>query len=119
MSNGYLKECYICETNKYDALIKEVWNYLEVPASVILSYLPDEDKDRVFVQARVRIDEVETVKKVGTLSKEDSESILKYVAQGWKEVFDVRICKADKKADENKRFSIAIRIVQHPQEGIN
>ena len=114
MSNGYLKECYICETNKYDALIQEVWDYLKVPAPVILRYLPNEDRDRVFVLAKVTIDDVDTLKKVGTLSKEDSESILKYVAQGWEEVFDVKICKADKKADENKRFSIAIGIVRRP-----
>lgn len=104
----YLKECFICETNHYDALKKEVWDYLEITSPVDLVF--DGDHNRVCV--RTPEDKGKMI--IGVLSKEDSESIIKYIKQGWgKSLFNICLCGVDKKADENKRFSIAISIKKH------
>lgn len=110
----FLKECYICETNKYDALNKKVWEKLKVPEQVELSYLEKKDKDKVFIQTKIKGEK--GIKTIGTLSKEDSESLIKYVENGWGNViYEAVISKVDDKADENKRFCVAIFILAAPK----
>lgn len=103
MEKEYLKECFICETNRFDALDEGVWNNLVVSKEV---YFNDIKDDRVLVE--VEINTMQYI--IGVLSKEDSESIIKYIKQGWGQIFHAVICRVDKNADENKRLSIAISI---------
>lgn len=110
-----MKECFICETNRYEALSKDVWEKLEVSTSVALSCKDEKNKEREKVYVRIKLrEEDDATKIVGSLSKEDSESIIKYVQKEWGEIlYEAIICKADKVADENKRFSVAIYIKPH------
>lgn len=106
----FLKECYICETNKYDALNDKVWGHLKVSKQVELNYCEKKDKDKVFILAKIT--GVKEPKTIGALSKEDSESLIKYVEKGWGNIiFEAVISKADIDADENKRFCVAIFVL--------
>lgn len=111
MAKEYLKECFICETNRFDALDEGVWNNLVVSKEV---YFNDIKDDRVLV--KVEIDTMQYI--IGVLSKEDSESIIKFIKQGWHEIFHAEICRVDKNADENKRFSIAISVKENEKKKI-
>lgn len=108
MEKEYLKECFICETNRFDALDEGVWNNLVVSKEV---YFNDIKDDRVLVAVKM----LPKPCTIGVLSKEDSESIIKFIKQGWGQIFHAVICRVDKNADENKRFSIAISVKKYEE----
>lgn len=113
MKKEFLKECYVCETNRYDALTEEVWSQLNVNNKLFLGYCEDKDKEKVYVQINVDGDEEPRI--IGVLSKEDSESIIKYVKMSWgNSLYNTVISRFDDKADENKRLSVVIYIVKNP-----
>ena len=116
----FLKECNVCETNRYDALTPEVWPLLHETQEVFLDCCDDEDKEKVCVKINVTIEGKEEERKIGVLSKEESESIIKYVKMKWQStIYNTVISRFDDKADENKRLSVVIYIVKNPQADQN
>lgn len=116
----FLKECNVCETNRYDALTPEVWPLLHEPQEVFLDCRDDEDKEKVCIKINVNIGGKDEKRKIGVLSKEDSESIIKYVKMKWQStLYNAVISRFDDKADENKRLSVVIYIVKNPQADQN
>lgn len=125
----FLRECQILKTNQFQAF--EVWNSLEVAAPLKLVDLKNE-KDKIGVAFCGLTDEEnkksEEEKKalkgedhtIGVLSKEDADLIKGYVEQGWADkVYKCFLSKSDKKADEGKRFNVAIFIRTNPEkEGV-
>lgn len=107
----FLSECYLQKVNQYDALeaIGKGKKVLSIGKELVLEIdKDDEGKDSVFAKLGNS--------KIGILSEEDSKIILKFLRAGWKDVlFESRISKYDEKADENKRYSIAIRIKIAPE----
>lgn len=102
----FLNECFLQKVNQFDALI--VINDDKEKLSLGNELVLDIDKDNVGKEAVfAKLGDA----KIGTLSEEDSKIIRKFLKAGWKNVlFESRISKYDEKADENKRYSIAIRI---------
>ena len=102
----FLNECFLQKVNQFDALsvIDNDEKKLSLGNELVLDIDTDNDgKEAVFA----KLGEA----KIGILSEEDSKIILKFLKAGWKKVlFESRISKYDEKADENKRYSIAIRI---------
>ena len=102
----FLNECFLQKVNQFDALdiISNDEKKLSLGTELVLDIDNDNDgKEAVFA----KLGDV----KIGVLSEEDSKIIRKFLKAGWKNVlFESRICKYDEKADENKRYSIAIRI---------
>ena len=107
----FLKECFLQKVNQYDALeaIGKDKEVLSLGKELVLEIDEDnEGKDSVFAKLGES--------KIGVLSEEDSKIIRKFLKAGWKDVlFESRISKYDEKADENKRYSIAIRIKKAPE----
>lgn len=102
----FLLECYLQKANQYEALkvLEEHGEDLKMGKLLTLSIDKDDDnKECVF--AKIKKD------KIGCLSDEDSKVIRKFLKAHWNEIFECRICKVDEKADENKRYSIVIKIV--------
>lgn len=113
MGKVFLKECEVKETNHYDALDENVWNWLDISAKLSLY----KEKDVVFLYHESY--------KIGKLSKEDADPIDKFLdaiqttkdgsnilkdIEETDKLFECKISKCDKKADEDKRFSVAIFI---------
>lgn len=102
----FLNECFLQKVNQFDALIviNDDKEKLSLGNELVLDIDKDNDgKEAVFAKLGDA--------KIGTLSEEDSKIIRKFLKAGWKNVlFESRISKYDEKADENKRYSIAIRI---------
>ena len=129
MANVFLKECNVKKTNQYDAL--KVWNLLEISKQL---YLFNEDKKEcVSLYYKVTNEDKEKeedddafnerfpikVFKIGNLSEEDATPIDKFLKARQTsdinehyedDLFECLICKCDKTADEDKRFSVAIFI---------
>ena len=107
----FLNECCLQKVNQYDALeaIGKDKEVLSLGKELVLEIDEDkEGKDSVFAKLGES--------KIGVLSEEDSKIIRKFLKAGWKDVlFESRISKYDEKADENKRYSIAIRIKKAPE----
>jgi len=108
----FIKECYLQRTNQYDAL--SVWAEIkELGAELAISF--DEKEKNVI--ARLGSD---PSKVIGVLSEEDSKSLKPYLEAGWnvyiketieKPLFIGKVSRVDDKADENKRLSICVFIV--------
>lgn len=103
----FLNECFLQKVNHYDALvvINDDKEKLSLGKELVLEIDNDNDgKEAVFA----KLDKA----KIGVLSEEDSKIIRKFLKAGWNNnvLFESRISKYDEKADENKRYSIAIRI---------
>jgi hypothetical protein len=107
----FLNECCLQKVNQFDALeaIGKDKEVLSLGKELVLEIDEDnEGKDSVFAKLGES--------KIGVLSEEDSKIIRKFLKAGWKDVlFESRISKYDEKADENKRYSIAIRIKKAPE----
>jgi len=102
----FLSECYLQKVNQFDALeaIGKDKDVLSLGKELVLE-IDKDDEGKEFVFAKLG------KSKIGVLSEEDSKIIRKFLNAGWKDVlFESRISKYDEKADENKRYSIAIRI---------
>lgn len=104
----FLKECFLQKTNQYDALkVLEVHGE-DLKIGKLLTLLIDkDDNDKECVFAKIGVD------KIGCLSDEDSKVIRIFLKARWNDIFECRICKVDEKADENKRYSIVIKIKDH------
>ena len=104
----FLLECYLQKANQYEALkvLDEHSEDLEMGKVLTLSIdKDDDDKECVFVKKGAY--------RIGCLSDEDSKVIRKFLKAKWNEIFECRICKVDEKADENKRYSVVIKILEH------
>jgi hypothetical protein len=108
----FLNECFLQKVNQFDALgvISEDEKKLSLGTELVLDIDKDNDgKEAVFAKLGDA--------KIGVLSEEDSKIIRKFLKAGWNNnvLFESRISKYDEKADENKRYSIAIRIKKAPE----
>ena len=105
----HLLECYLQKANQFEALkvFDEHSEYLKIGKILTLSIDKDDD-DKECVFAKIGTD------RIGCLSDEDSKVIRKFLKAKRKEIFECRICKVDEKADENKRYSVVIKILDHP-----
>lgn len=107
----FLLECYLQKANQYDALkvLEENGEKLKMGKILTLSIdKDDDDKECVFA----KIDE----NRIGCLSDEDSKIIRKFLKARWNEIFECRICRNDPEADENKRYSIVIKIKDYEDD---
>ncbi|MFA6832629.1 MAG: hypothetical protein WCR36_10260 [Bacteroidaceae bacterium] len=129
MNDVFFKECEVKKTNQYDAL--KVWKFLEVSKQLYLFREKEDEKEYVFLYYKLTEEEKETIKepekiedlatsKIGFLSEEDATPINKFLKARQTgdlkddnyadDLFECIISKCDKKADEDKRISVAIFI---------
>ena len=126
MANVYLKECNVLKTNQYNAL--QVWKLLEISKEL---YLFREGNNCVSLYYKVTEEDIGENKverdflykffKIGNLSEEDAAPVDKFLEARQNsdtlkdknyndDLFECRISKFDKEADEDKRISVAIFI---------
>lgn len=134
MANIFLKECEVKKANHYEALT--VWKFLEVSKHLYLYKDKDKEDDKECVSLYYKVIDTDGEKnddsfnqrflhnifKIGNLSEEDAIPIDKFLQarqaktkedetnDDEKLLFECLISKCDKKADEDKRFSVAIFI---------
>lgn len=105
----FFKECYIQKTNRFGAL--DVWDELGMGKTLSLKYDKKEENVEVLFEDKV----------LGVLSDEDAKSLITFFDAGWNNsegklaLFNGKISKFDRSADENKRLEVAI-FVQSPEE---
>ena len=106
--NQFLLECYLQKANQYEALkvLEEHSEDLKMGKILTLS-IDKDDNDKECVFAKKGMD------RIGCLSDEDSKVIRKFLKAKWNNLFECRICKVDEKADENKRYSVVIKIIEN------
>jgi len=106
--NQFLLECYLQKANQYEALkvLEEHSEDLKMGKILTLS-IDKDDNDKECVFAKKGVD------RIGCLSDEDSKVIRKFLKAKWNNLFECRICKVDEKADENKRYSVVIKIIEN------
>lgn len=105
----FLANCFLQQTNHFDALelLGENTDNLNIGVKLQLYY----EENKVYA--------TKEEKKIGLLSDEDTKPIINYLKMKWgKKLFECRISKYDEKADENKRFSVAIFILENKEEEI-
>ena len=113
--NRYFFECFVEQIFHFEALDNELLKKLEPGKDVVfVSKLGDKDddgdkddksdtyKNQVFVKFDNKI--------LGVLSVEDSNKMLPFLQEGWKELFSGKICSVYDKDDENKRIKIVVYI---------
>lgn len=131
MENVFLKECEVKKTNQYDALT--VWKFLDISKQLYLFREKENEKECVSLYYKATEAEFNAIEndgvihikkplfKIGNLSEEDATPIDKFLKarqdpdtekdEDYKDdLFECLISKCDKKADEDKRFSVAIFI---------
>lgn len=110
----FIKECYLQKTNQYDALC--VWDKIKKLGVKFAITFDDKEEN---VVARLNSD---PSKVIGVISEEDSKSLKPYLEAGWNEykrndnkiekpLFVGSVSRVDDKADENKRLSICVFII--------
>lgn len=112
----FLKECYLQKTNQFDAL-KVLQNPDNLKMTTQLQFRLDVEEDGKKEVALCTIPSNPAgVKKIGVLNSDDSKDIIKFLQSGWvgNSLFECVICRFDDKADENKRISVAIKIIDKP-----
>ncbi len=111
MNKMFLSECFLQETNRYDAL--KVWKKLEIGVELYIY----QEGDLV----KVKLKDTENLT-IGILSREDSRPMKPYLDAKWnseddgdsnKALYTCVISKIDDKADENKKISVCI-FVKYP-----
>lgn len=113
--NRYFFECFVEQIYHFEALDNELLKKLKPGKDVVfVSKLGDKDddgdkddksdtyKNQVFVKFDNKI--------LGVLSVEDSNKMLPFLQEGWKELFSGKICSVYDKDDENKRIKIVVYI---------
>lgn len=138
MANVFLKECNILKTNQYGAL--QVWKFLKISKELYLFREENKGKNCVFLYYKVTEEDIDKNKenkenkenkvardllhqffKIGNLSEEDAAPVDKFLEARQNpntpkdenyndDLFECRISKFDKEADEDKRISVAIFI---------
>lgn len=107
----YLKECYLQKTNQFDALdVLKTPDNLRISTDLQFKLEETEDGKKV-VSLYTQGD---NSKKIGILNDDDAKDIKKFLVAGWTEnsLFKCIVCRYDDKADENKRISVAISIIE-------
>lgn len=110
----FIKECYLQKTNQYDALC--VWDKIKKLGVKFAITFDDKEEN---VVARLNSD---PSKVIGVISEEDSKPLKPYLEAGWNEykrndnkiekpLFVGSVSRVDDKADENKRLSICVFII--------
>lgn len=101
----FLVDCFLQQTNHFEALELLANDPQKLKIGEELQLVHEENK--VYAEKDKKI--------IGLLSDEYAKPIINYLKMNWKEnLFECRISKYDEKADENKRFSIAIYIKKAP-----
>lgn len=112
----FLKECYLQKTNQFDALeVLQNSDNLKVSTKLQFRLDPGEDmKDEVALYTIT--ENQDTAKKIGVLSNDESKDIRIFLEAGWinTSLFECIVCRYDDKADENKRISVVIKVVDKP-----
>ena len=110
----FIKECYLQKTNQYDTL--SVWDEIkELGVELAISF--DEKEENVIARLNSDLSKV-----IGVISEEDSKSLKPYLEAGWNEykkgakeiekpLFVGKVSRVEEKADENKRLSICVFII--------
>lgn len=110
MSKGnFLNECYLQKVNQYDALkiLSDEKEALSLGKELNLD-MDEDNEGKKGVVAKLG-DSI-----IGFLSEDDSKIIRKFLNAGWvNSLFECRISKVDEEADENKRYSVVIKILEH------
>ena len=112
MEKVFLKECFLTDIIKYDAL--SVWEKLEVGTSLEFVYelVPfNEAKKCVFACLKKK----EQKHRIGCLSKDDSSMIAQLISMGWNDVLICYISHIDKSAPNDQYIKIAIYIQKCPK----
>ena len=113
--NRYFFECFVEQIYHFEALDNELLKKLKPGKDVVfVSKLGDKDddgdkddkSDTYKNQDFVKFDN----KILGVLSVEDSNKMLPFLQEGWKELFSGKICSVYDKDDENKRIKIVVYI---------
>ena len=114
--NRYFFECFVEQIYHFEALDNKLLKKLEPGKDVAFATLSDdkndddkdkEDKSGTYKnQVLVKFEN----KKLGVLSVEDSNKMLPFLQEGWKELFSGKICSVYDKDDENKRIKIVVYI---------
>lgn len=110
--NRYFFECFVEQIYHFEALDNELLKKLEPGKDVAFISLSDNDDDKEDKsgtyknQVLVKFEN----KKLGVLSVEDSNKMLPFLQEGWKELFSGKICSVYDKDDENKRIKIVVYI---------
>lgn len=109
----FLKECFLQKTNQFEAL-EVIDDYRKRTGEkngdgplVLGAELTLDKKEH---EGRLCVFAMSGDKRIGIISEDESKDIMKYLIAGWDHIFECRISKVDEKADENKRFSVAISI---------
>lgn len=112
----FLKECYLQKTNQFDAL-EVLKNSDNLRVSTKLQFRLDDGEDvkkdvALYTIAENPADE----KKIGVLSSDESKDIRTFLEAGWinTSLFECIVCRYDDNADENKRISVVIKVVDKP-----
>lgn len=110
----FIKECYLQKTNQYNALC--VWSKIN-NLGVELAISFDEKEENVIARLTSDLSKI-----IGGISEEDSKSLRPYLEAGWNKydkntnkienpLFFGSVSRVDEKADENKRLSICIYVI--------
>lgn len=104
----FLKECYIQDTNQYEAL--DVWNELKISSSLCLTN--EDEFGKISKNIFLVFQNSGKCYHIGRLSDEDGKDLEKYIKTGWGDsLYDVRLSyKDESKEDENKRMKVVIFI---------
>lgn len=112
----FLKECYLQKTNQFDAL-EVLQNSDNLKVSTKLQFRLDDGEDvKKDVALYTLAGNPDDEKKIGVLSNDDSKDIRTFLEAGWinTSLFECIVCRYDDKADENKRISVVIKVVDKP-----
>ncbi len=113
MEKVFLKECFLTDIIKYDAL--SVWEKLMIGKELKLEFnstLYNSGKKCIFANL---IDDSKGTQKIGVLTEEDVKMIDQIMSMGWEDVFSCRISQVDNEATNDQRIKVAIYIQRCPK----
>lgn len=111
MEKVFLKECFLTDIIKYDALA--VWKQLEIGKKLELEFnstLYHSGKKCIYANF---LDDSKVIQKIGVLTEEDAKMIDQIMSMGWKDVFLCYVSQVDDKATNDQRIKVALYIKQY------
>lgn len=114
MEKVFLKECFLADIIKYDAL--SVWGQLQVGTKLILkldSTLYNSGKKCIFAN---KPEDNGMIKKIGVLTEEDAKMMDQIMSMGWNEVFLCYVSQVDDDATNDQRIKVAIYIKRNQNQ---
>lgn len=108
MEKVFLKECFLTDIIKYDAL--SVWGQLQIGTELKLesdTVLYNSSKKCIFANKH---EGAGGVKKIGVLTEEDAMMMDQIISMGWNDVFLCYVSQVDDEAINDQRIKVAIYI---------